>query len=89
MLVNEMYKWVENEEEWFFDFLAEMTEGDKYGDDISGSYPEVEFDGEDFELSYTSYNRCGDSDYYYATIPLEDVVRKLRKEKLELIKNNI
>ena len=87
MLVNKMEKWVDDEDEWFIDFLAEMTKNDNYGDDLSGYYPDVEFDENEFDLRYESYNRCGDSDYYYATIPIEDVVRKLRKEKLDLIKN--
>jgi len=82
-----MNEWVDNEDEWFIDFLAEMTNGDKYGDDLSGYYPDVDFDGDEFDLRYYSYNRCGDSDQYYASIPVEDVVRKLRKEKLDLIKN--
>lgn len=88
MLVNKIYEWVENKEEWFIDFLAEMTDDDKYGADLSGYYPDVEFDGDEFDLRYESYSRCGGSDYYYASIPVEDVVRKLRKEKLDLIKNN-
>lgn len=87
MLVEKIQEWIDDEEEWFSDFLTEMTKDRKYGDDLTGEYPDIEYDKETFDLRYESYNRCGDSDYYYASIPVEDVVRKLRKEKLELIKN--
>ncbi len=87
MLIDKMKEWIEYEDEWFTDFLTEMTKNGTYGDDISGDYPDIEFDDNEFNLSYVSYDRCGDSDYYYATIPTGDVVRKLRKEKLKLIKN--
>lgn len=86
MLVNKIKKWVDNEEKWFIEFLADMTKNEKYGENLTGEYHDVEFDGEDLNLTYELYNRCGDSDYYYATIPLEDVVRKLRKDKLEQLK---
>ena len=87
MLINKMHEWVIDKEEWFFDFLTEMTENNDYGDNLSGDYPdEVEFDGTEFYLSKETWSRCG-SDWYSATIPVEDVVKKLRKEKLETIKN--
>ena len=33
-------KEIDIEEEWFIDFLTEMTKGEKYGDDISGYTPD-------------------------------------------------
>ncbi len=85
MLVNEIKKWVDNEEEWFTDFLLEMTESEKYGDELD-NYDDIEFDDKAIWMTYSYSTRCGDNDYYHANIPVEDVVRKLRKEKLEIIK---
>ena len=87
MLIDKINELVDNKEEWFFDLLTEMTENGDYGDNLSGDYPDdVDFDGYEFYISKETWSRCG-SDYYSATIPLEHVVRKLRKEKLDLIKN--
>lgn len=88
MLVEKIKNWIDNKEEWFFDFLTEMTKDGKYGDDMSGDYPDdVEFDDNEVDIRNETWNRCG-SDYYYASIPVEHIVKKLRKDKLEEIKNN-
>jgi len=88
MLVNEIEKWIDNEEEWFEDFLTEMTKDEKYGDDLSNyAIDDSEIDGDNIWLSYSYSSRCGDSDYLHANIPIVDVVRKLRKDKLDEIKN--
>ena len=88
MLVDKINEWINNEEEWFVEFLAEMTEDEKYGDDLSDYYPDVEIDGKEIWLTYEYSTRCGDYDNYYAHIPITDVIQKLRKEKLEVLKNN-
>jgi len=87
MLVNKIEKWIDNEEEWFMDFLIEMTESEKYGDELD-SYDDIEIDGNNIWMTYSYSTRCGDSDSFHANIPVEHVIRKLRKDKLEEIKNN-
>lgn len=89
MIIDKIEKWIDVEEEWFVDFLTEMTTDEKYGDVLSGSYlDDMEIDGDDIYISYSSSNRCGESDYYSATIPVEHVINKLRTEKLEKILKN-
>lgn len=87
MLVNKIKQWIYNDEDWFTDFLTEMTKDGKYGDNLNGEYPDIEIDDDEIELIYYKYDRCGDSEQYYALIPIEHVVKKLRKDKLELLKN--
>lgn len=87
MLIDDVKKWVEFEDEWFFDFLSDMTHDGRYGDSIY--YPDdVVIDEDYISLSKWSYNRCGDSDYSNATIPVTDVLRKLRKEKIQKLNKN-
>jgi len=89
MIIDKIKKWIIIEKEWFIDFLTEMTINEDYGDDISGSYPDnIELENDKIYISYSTSNRCGDSDYYLATIPIADVIRKLRLEKLETIIKN-
>ena len=91
MLVNKIKQWIDNEEEWFINFLTEMTKNEICGDDLSGyDVDDVDFDIDTNEICmrYDYSTRCGDSDSLFANIPVEHVIRKLRKDKLDLIKNN-
>ena len=56
-------------------------------DELS-SYDEIEIDGNNIWITYSYSTRCGDYDSLHANIPIVDVVKKLRKDKLEEIKNN-
>ena len=86
MLINDIKKWVEVEDEWFFGFLAKMTRENDYGD--SFHYPDdVVIDADYINLHRWTYDRCGGSDYHNAIIPVIDVLKNLRKEKIQKINN--